>query len=327
MSLLVPIFETYQNLVNGLATNDESLHVEGIPGFEWARLGVKQDSVLLLLPPSINSQGPDHDLEHIRISPNEEFNIRESQGLRVETVAVISTKSRDGWLVETFLELVAMLFDSGVSSDPESVSKLIQDLVSLFRALTQPNQKSTQGLWGELFLINQATDVELAVSAWHTTPNDRYDFALSHERVEVKTTTGPRIHMFSHSQLVPISGLRVMIASLILNPSADGQCCADLVAQVIPKLLTDETRRSFIHQVARTLGDNWNSQGGFRYDFDQAAQSLRFFDAVNVPKIMQPIPPNVHGVKYQSDLQVVAEMALSDFDSRDVLSLSLYGLR
>ena len=115
MSLLVSIFETYQGLINGLATNDKSLHVEGIPGFEWARLGVKQDAVLLLLPPEINSPGPDHDLEHIRISPNEEFNIRESQGLRVETVAVIATKSRDGWLVETFLELVAMLFDSGVS--------------------------------------------------------------------------------------------------------------------------------------------------------------------------------------------------------------------
>ena len=326
MSLLVSIFETYQGLINGLATNDKSLHVEGIPGFEWARLGVKQDAVLLLLPPEINSPGPDHDLEHIRISPNEEFNIRESQGLRVETVAVIATKSRDGWLVETFLELVAMLFDSGVSSDPDSVRKLIQDLVSLFRALTQPNQKSTQGLWGELFLINQSTDVELAVSSWHATPNDRYDFASGHERVEVKTTTGPRIHMFSHSQLVPISGLRVTIASLILNPSVDGQCCADLVSQVLPKLLDDNTRRNFIDQVVRTLGDNWNSQGGFRYDFDQAAQSLRFFDAMNVPKITQPIPTDVHGLKYQSDLQVVAEMALSDFDSPDKLGLSIFGL-
>ena len=132
--------------------------------------------------------------------------------------------------------------------------------------------------------------------------------------------------MFSHSQLVPISGLRVTIASLILNPSVDGQCCADLVSQVLPKLLDDNTRRNFIDQVVRTLGDNWNSQGGFRYDFDQAAQSLRFFDAMNVPKITQPIPTDVHGLKYQSDLQVVAEMALSDFDSPDKLGLSIFGL-
>jgi hypothetical protein len=325
MSLLKSISDAYQGLLIGLQPNDQSMHVEIIPGFEWARLGITQDSLLLLLPPETNNGAPDHDLEHIRISPFQRFKINGTPDAHEEAVSVVATKSRDGWLVDVFLELIAMLFDSGVTSDEQSVRKLIQDLVSLFRALTQPNQKSAQGLWGELFLILQATDTNLAVTSWHTTPNDRYDFAKGHERVEVKTTTGPRIHAFSHTQLVPVDGLHVAIASLILNSSSEGASCADLVSQVLPKLGSEQLRRSFISQVVRTLGEDWNRQSGIRYDVEQAAQSLRFYDVKNVPKITQDIPTNVHAVKYQSDLQVASEMQRSDVDSRDVLCIALFG--
>jgi len=325
MSLFNSILDTYQRLANGMDPTDKTLHVESITGYEWARLGVMQNAVVLLLPPEMNALGPDHDLEHIWISSRKNYNIQESAVMRLETVAVIATKSRDGWLVETFLELVAMLFDTGVNSDPESVRKLIRDLILLFRALSQPSQKSTQGLWGELFIIHQARDADLVVNSWHTTPNDRYDFARSHERVEVKTTTGPRIHMFSHGQLVPINGLRVTVASLVLSPSGDGYSCADLVSEILHRLSTEPARRNFVNQVVKTLGDSWNTQRGFRYDHDQAAQGLRFFNAENIPKIVGPIPPNVHGVKYQSDLQVVAEMAATELESRDELSLAVFG--
>jgi hypothetical protein len=131
--------------------------------------------------------------------------------------------------------------------------------------------------------------------------------------------------MFSHAQLVPVDGLQVTIASLILNSSGEGSSCADLVVQVLPKLDSEPMRRSFVNQVVRTLGENWNQQSGIRYDIEQAAQSLRFYDVKNVPKITQDIPPNVHAVKYQSDLQVATEMNGSDFDVRDILSISLYG--
>jgi len=324
MNLFSLVFDLYQKLLLGLHADDDVLHVECIPGFEWARLGVAKQSVFLLLPPEDFVNGPDHDLEHIRVSPRKSFKIIDLAGPREETVAVIETKSRDGWLVETFLELICMLFDSGVNSDPNAVRRLIQDLVSLFRALTQPNRKPTQGLWGELFLIDQANDVELAVSSWHTTPNDRYDFARGHERIEVKTTTGPRIHMFSHAQLVPVAGLRVSVASLVLNRTGDGQSCADLVVRVLPRLSNESSRRSFVDQVVRTLGEGWNNQDSFRYDQDQARQSLRFFNVHSIPKIVEPIPANIHGVKYQSDLQVVVEMSKSEFDPRDKLSTALF---
>ena len=324
MSRYLSILDTYQRLADRLEDDSDSLHVETIDGYAWARLGVTSNAVLLLLPPEQQDRAPNQDLEHIWISPKKNYKIENGSKSRLESVAVISTKSREGWLVETFLELIAMLLDTGVSSDPESVKKLISDLVSLFRALTQPSKKSTQGLWGELFLIDQSSDVNLAAMSWHTTPNDRYDFGHSHERVEVKTTTGPRIHMFSHAQLIPVEGLRVTVASLVLSLSDDGATCADLVFRILPKLKSESGRRLFVDQVVRTLGDGWNKTGSLKYDLDHAKQGLRYFNVIDVPKILEPIPPNVHGVKYQSDLQVAAEMTHSEIDNRDLLTLAFF---
>ncbi len=324
MTFLDEILESYLRLAANLPADDDSLFVEALPGFKWASLGVKHDAVVLLLPPDDGRAGPEHDLEHIWVSPNMTYKIVDSGGSRTQTVAVISTKSHQAWLVNAFLELVAMLFESGVSSDPDSVRKLVQDLIALFRALTQPGKKSLQGLWGELFLIDQSEDIELAVKSWHTTPNDRYDFGRTHERVEVKSTTGPRIHTFAHAQLCPVPGLQVTIASLVLNPVGDGRTCADLVGRILVKLNDDVLKRGFVDQVVRTLGTNWQNQSGVRFDLEQAKQGLKFFDVESVPKITSSVPPNVHGVTYQSDLQVAADLSQNELDSKHVLTRSLF---
>jgi hypothetical protein len=325
MSLHLSLFDVYQGLVDGLKTDEDSLHVEIIPGFNWARLGVTEKSLFLLLPADSSDNGPEFDLEHIQIIPRKKFHIRSEESFTEETVAIIQTKSRDEWLVETFLGFVEMLFETGVGSDPASIQELIKDLVALFRALTQASKKSTLGLWGELFLIHQAVDIELAVKSWHTTPNDRYDFASRHERVEVKTTADTRVHTFSHSQLSPVNGLRVTIASLVVSPSGEGFSCGDFVNAVLPKINSPSVRRIFVDQVVRTLGENWNNQAGYRYDLEQAAHNLRFYDIEEIPKITESIPLNVHDVKYRSDLQVAAELSVSDAVTDDILLMSFLG--
>ena len=325
MRLLVDMLVQYRRLAAALNPNDDKVHVENIVGFEWARLGVMRDSVVLLLPPAPDGddRAPAQDLEIIRINPRQEFEVQQTTTSKFETVAVIATKSRDAQVVETFLELVAMLFATGVRSDPESVKKLIQDLVLLFRALAQQSRKSTQGLWGELLMIDHSVDVELAVKAWHSSTNDRYDFARGHERVEVKTTTGPRIHTFAHAQLASVEGLRVTIASLVLSPSTDGCTCADLASRILLKLPGETLRRQVVDQVVRTVGVDWKNQSSFRFDVDRAIQNLRFFDVGDVPKISSPIPAHISGITYQSDLQVVAELNTGSFQPRDELHLAM----
>jgi hypothetical protein len=321
VTLLEACLAEYEKLSSRIGTLVEGgVLVEKLPGIPWAHIGVTPDRVMLILPPEGAAQMVQYDLEHIRIIPLCGFNAQYETGVRAESVTIVETKSREGWLVNAFFELVAMLFETGVEQNPESIRGLLADLVNLFRALTQPALKSLIGLWGELFVIDQSKSVSDLVAAWHSTLNDKFDFSSGHERVEVKTTTGTRVHNFSHAQLVMPKGVRVTIASLILTHSTDGLTCTDLARRILKKLPPGPHSRKFIELVVRTLGEDWRKQGGESFDAEQAQLSLRFFDAIDIPRVLEPIPREVSGVKYQSDLQAVPELAASKLKPRDTLT-------
>ena len=324
MTLLTECLDKYDALCARIAgSQDDVVYVETMPRFPWARIGVRGDAVMLILPSDGLETMAVHELEHIHIHPHAEFNVRDAAGDRTERVTVVATKGRDGWLVEAFFELTAMLFETGVEQTPHSVRELIDDLVALFRALTQPALRSLIGLWGELFVIYRSTNPQELVAVWHSTPRDKFDFSRGHERIEVKTTTGPRIHNFSHTQLVVPSGIRVTVASLVLNQAEDGHTCADIAQLILAQLTDDAHRRKFIEQVIRTLGEDWKKQGGEAFDIEQAKLSLKFFDARDIPKVIDPIPTQVMAVKYQSDLQAVPELKISELTPNDILTLSI----
>jgi hypothetical protein len=301
----------------GTSNAPEDLHAEPIAGYEWARLGVGTESIVLLLPAA--DAEPKQDLEHIRIDPNAHYRVFIGDTCRSENISLIATKGLDGWLVTTFLELTAMLLQASQSPSRQSVQHFIRDLVSLFRALTQPAIRTLQGLWGELFLIHQSADVDLLARAWHNSPKDRYDFSLGHERLEAKSTTGPRIHTFGHLQLAPVDGLRVTVASMILLQSDDGTSCGELTALITQRLKDLEIRNGLVKQVVRSLGGQWRGQAGVRFDLNHASNSLRFFDIVEIPRINGVIPAEVSGISYQSDVQMTRELAPTLLDPADRL--------
>jgi len=310
VNLLESLFDSLSRIMSHKRSSDSSdLRAEPIVGYEWARLGVGKDSIVLLLPTTGAAAMPKQDLVHITIDPNAHYQVTIGEVSRSENISVVATKGLDGWLVTTFLELTAMLLQASQSPSPQSVQQFISDLVSLFRALTQPSTRTLQGLWGELFLINQSADVGLLVRAWHATPKDRYDFVLGHERLEAKTTTGPRIHTFGHLQLAPVSGLRVTVASMILLPSDDGTSCGDLTALISQRLEDRELQNNFVKQVVKSVGDNWQGQAGVKFDMNHASNALRFFDVVEIPRVIGVIPAEVSGISYQSDIQMTKELA------------------
>lgn len=323
--LLASLLNIYDDLCSkAVDSKDNSVVVESIPNYPWARIGVTRDEVMLLLPPDGLKALAEYDLEHIGIRPLMEYHVRDNSGGRDERVALVVTKNRDAWLVQAFLQLVAMLFETGVKQTPNSIQQLLDDLIALFRALTQPPLKSVMGLWGELFVIYQSAHTLELVGAWHNTPRDKFDFSAGHERIEVKSTTGPRIHNFAHAQLSAPDGIRVTIASIVLNHHEDGLTCGDL-AQVIFGRLNDEAhRRKFLEQVVRTLGETWKNQDSEKYDTAQAKLALKFFDARNIPRVLEPIPTQISAVKYQCDLQGVLEMNNGDLSPLDLLTLAAW---
>lgn len=299
------LHDSYKQLMHLGAPIDGSMKVNEVEGLEGVRLGVDSSGCAVILPPDLSSDAQNQELEHIVANPRVAFDVDRESDVEVEEVSMVMTKSHDDWLIETFLGLIGILLDSAVSEGRlDGAHSFVQDLVSLFRSMTQPGRKEAQGLWAELFLIDRSASVDTALAAWHSKPNDRFDFALGAERVEVKSTTGPRIHRFSHAQLTVNNIVTVTVASFVLDHDAEGSCCADLVESIVARCNDDMLKKQLLCQVVETLGDGWRSQTSVRFDVDLADQNLRFFAIEDIPRITSPLPPNVVDVSYRSDLQV-----------------------
>lgn len=285
------------------------MRVIEVEGLEGVRLGVDSSGCAVILPPDLSSDAHNQELEHITANPRVAFDVDRESDIEVEEVSIVMTKSHDSWLIETFLGLIGILLDAAVSEGRlDGAHSFVQDLVALFRSMTEPGRKEAQGLWAELFLIDRSANVDIALGAWHSTPNDRFDFALGAERVEVKSTTGPRIHKFSHAQLTVNNAVSVTVASFVLDHDAEGACCADLVESIAERCSDDSLKKRLLHQVVGTLGDGWRSQSSVSFDVDSADQNLKFFAVDDIPRITSPLPPNVLDVSYRSDLQVAPEL-------------------
>jgi len=170
-----------------------------------------------------------------------------------------------------------------------------------------PPRKPIQGLWAELFIISRAANPSAMIRAWHSTPDDRYDFCEGTQRVEVKSATGGlRIHTFSLAQLRPPEGAMVIVASLFAERSAGGQNVFDLIRVIQSKISDHHLLARMDQTVAETLGEDWRRAEDLRFDRELAGGSLRFYETVDIPCINGDIPAQVTDVRFRSDLTSIA---------------------
>ena len=75
-----------------------------------------------------------------------------------------------------------------------------------------------------MLLIEQSKNPTKIARAWHSQPNSKYDFNLGGEKIEVKSTQSEnRIHHFSLDQLNPSPNSKLIICSVIVRESAQGE--------------------------------------------------------------------------------------------------------
>ena len=115
------------------------------------------------------------------------------------------------------------------------------------------------------------------ISAWHQTPEDRYDFSASNQRIEVKSAAGRiRQHHFGLQQLHPPRGTNLLVASTFVESAGGGVSIAELADQVRSQIAGDPGLILLLDRiVGLTLGDNWRQASQFRFDKELAEQSLR----------------------------------------------------
>jgi hypothetical protein len=262
-------------------------------------------------------------LEHLTVQHDVICRVlRPAHGAEDAVFTVIRCAGGDASLGAYFLEIgEAVVRLLGPSPSRDAVMRVVQSLVELFRAMAQPPRKLAQGLWGELFLIARARSPETLLAAWHTSPEDRYDFSAGSERIEVKTAAGGRReHHFTLEQLNPPRGTTLLVASMFVERAGGGTRLQDLVerCRALVNARPDLVLR-LERIVVQTLGSAWPSTLKESFDLERAEESLQFFEPRAIPSVSRDVPAGVSEVRFRSDLTGRPSVSLSSY--REVGSL------
>jgi len=285
---------------------DHLVSAKPIPGHEHFRIAKDAAGCALILA-SIASGATGAQaslvLEHLRVEPARPCRVRHPNGaVESGTFTVVTCVSHEPPLRSYFLLVAGLIVES--SGEAASLPGKIQAFVELFRALQQPARKSAQGLWAELALILWSRKPATLLRAWHAQPEERFDFSLGRDRVEVKSTIGPqRRHHFSQMQLDLPRDTSAVVASMFVERAGGGVSIRSLMDR-IGRLASSEPDLLLRLEsvVAATLGSTLRSSIAECFDLERASGSLRYFDARIIPRVPEPIHPALSDLRFVVDL-------------------------
>ncbi|MCB9109276.1 MAG: PD-(D/E)XK motif protein [Anaerolineales bacterium] len=225
----------------------------------------------------------------------------------------------DSVLQTYFLHILSTIIVS-LDNPPNSqdIIQAIKILVELFRALTRPPRKSIQGLWAELYLMARSNQSFALVKAWHIRPEDRYDFSLGNQRIEIKSTSHRvRQHHFSFRATSSPAGTEVLIASLFVERSQAGQSLVDLLEKIRSCIIDRPDLLLHMDEiVGLTLGSSWRHISSRDLMKKLAEESLAFYEASAVPSVNPEIPITVSNVHFMTDLTDLQPVNLTTYQVR-----------
>src|SRR5690606_13930625 len=181
---------------------------------------------------------------------------------KVETLTVVTCTAREPSLQTYFCYVGEVLLKIiGVSPTLQQVAEAVWKLVALFQKLSQPPAKPVMGLWGELYAIYRSQNPALAMQAWRSGTDDRFDFSMQNLRMEVKTTgTRTRTHEFSFEQCNLPSDTKGVLVSLIAEPTGSGTTLRSLIDRINGQIRNNaELVLKLYNNVADTLGQSLTS--------------------------------------------------------------------
>ena len=221
---------------------------------------------------------------------------------------VITLRSLDETLQSEFIDIVLLMLQRLPSlPSKREIAIEVENLTSIFSAMKCPPRKHIQGLWAELLVIERSLVPETVINAWHESPSSKYDFTMGRDKVEVKSTSGEeRKHHFSLDQLNPSRNSRLLIASIIVRESGHGNggvSVRELYDKICEKAVSIDARMHLYQVIAETIGTDIHKMEDVFFDYIEASDSLRFYDANEVPGINKDgIMQGVSSVGFNSDL-------------------------
>jgi len=306
------LHEQFSDLQIPLSGNKKLFNASTLSQFAFAKIAVNNDGFPVVLISS-KSDGTylsqkNVRLNYLELAHNIECKISESGTTQFSNFSVIIFKSDEKYLQYYFLEIAETLLNS-LSTKPtqKEVLNTFKGFVEIFRSLSDPPSKTVQGLWAELFIIENSENPEILLNYWHDIPQEKFDFNADIEKIEVKSSNNmDRVHIFASEQLNPPIDKQVIIASLFVKQSSRGNSIANLTNSILEKIGNPLLSDKLFSIVCKTLGNTVEQSMKVKYDYELAKNSVRFYRTQDISKIEKiDIPNKVTEVKYKSDLTEV----------------------
>ena len=242
-----PATESRQSArVPDISTVVEALQIQEAPegssefaialSFARAHFAVDVDRRGVLLVPTSPGRAPlGRDVGGLSISFGDSLRFRMS-GRTWDCSAAVLT-CLDEALLPTFCALaldVAMRTSTGPTDPtPREVSDAIATWERLLRSRRRLTPEEEAGLWGELWLLSQMTNVDDAIAAWQGPSRAPIDFFFGQTALECKTSGKRLTHHISQSQFGrPAGDASVYFVSLWVGPDPLGTSLPELVTRI-----------------------------------------------------------------------------------------------
>ena len=266
-------------------------------------------------------------LEYLDMCYDSPCTICENGVTQQQSFCVLSLRRTGDSLHLYFITIVLRIIEN-LPTVPTSRNLAVEfdSLISIFSPSHKYDENKIKGLWGELLVIEQSSMPEMLIEAWHRSPNDKFDFTNGKDKIEVKSTTGEeRKHTFSIGQLNPTKNSNLVIASVIVRPSAlseTGLSVKNIFDKLQARIGSTQTKLKLLKGIANVIGIESNSFFSLAFDYVTACDTLMYYDSCTIPHIdSASVPVGVSDISFTSDLKGVEAL---NSDSFLVINSSLY---
>lgn len=233
------------------------------------------------------------------------------------TTVTLKTSSDD--MSDYFLSSIYPLIKNlRAKPTAQSIKTELDKLVTLFKNLNNRPKNSVQGLWSEVFFIEQSKDLEYAINSWHVSKKDRYDFNDGHDKLEIKSTSSnQRIHRFNQAQLTKVKGVSVFVGSVFVLETNKGKTINDLLNTIKTKTKNQNLIYKLNLVISETLGRDIERIYETAYDYSFAASTKAFYNISDIPHISKEnIPNEITNIKFDCNLEGVNQIDIAGTNSK-----------
>lgn len=309
------LYEKFQNLCKNPHIGD-GYDVTNVDG-TYHKLGISQEKYPIFFISTNDSQSPIRDLSLENLDVRYCLSCRlinDSGETETNRYSMITLRSHDASLHMQFIDIVLLIIGKlAPLPSKHDIAKEVEGLVSIFEAFKRPPKKKIQGLWAELLVIEQSSNPELLISAWHADNSAKYDFTMGRDKLEIKSTSSEqRIHKITLDQLNPSENSRLLIASTIVRESGhsnEGLSIDELRDKILEKVTNTEAKLRLCRIIADTIGTEVDNLKRMFFDYVGASDSLKFYDYKKVPKIeKETVERGVSKVSFDSDFSGIPDI-------------------